>query len=145
MTKAIFKILATLAAGCAAVPLAAQSAPPRPASPFSPIVRAGALYFLSGQIATDPATATFDPALTIEAQTKQIWANIAATLRREGMTLDHVKQAQVYLIDMADYDRMNAAYVAAIGTARPARTTVQVVALPRGARIEIAVIAAKAD
>lgn len=135
----ILVALALATAQSAAPPLPAVAA--RPIGPYSPFRRAGDLLFVSGQIAIDPATGKFDPTLSIEAQTRLVWKNIERLLRENGLTLDDVQRADVYLIDMQDFARMNAAYAEALGTARPARTTVAVMALPLGARIEITVIA----
>ncbi len=118
-------------------------APARTIGPYSPIVAAGELRFLSGQVAIDPATGKLDPTLSIEEQTHRVWANIAKVLEGEGLSLTDVVQAQVYLTDMNEFAPMNVAYAAALGDHRPARTTVEVSALPLGARIEIAVVAMK--
>jgi 2-iminobutanoate/2-iminopropanoate deaminase len=123
--------------------LDAGGATPPPLGPYSPAVAVGDLLFLSGQIAVDPASGTLDPNQSVDAQTKRIWANIAALLAGYGLDLSHVVQAQVYLIEMADFAEMNSAYAAALGNARPARTTVAVAELPFAARIEIAVVAAR--
>ena len=72
-----------------------------------------------------------------------VWANIRRVLDQQGLDFEDLVQAQVYLIDMNDFARMNIAYAAALGGSRPARTTVAVSALPLGARIEIAVIASR--
>ena len=113
----------------------------RPIGPYSPYKRSGNLLFLSGQIAIDPATGRFDPALSIEEQTRLVWRNIGRLLRENGLTLNDIQRTDVYLTDMQEYARMNSAYAEALGSARPARTTVAVSALPLGARIEITVIA----
>ena len=123
---------------------AAPPAPaPAPIGPYSPAVGAGDLVFLSGQVARDPATGKLDPSLPVEAQTAMVWANIRRVLDQQGLDFEDLVQAQVYLIDMIDFARMNIAYAAALGGSRPARTTVAVSALPLGARIEIAVIASR--
>lgn len=142
-SRARFLCLLPLILACS-VPAQAQSASaPKPVGPYSPAVEAGDLIFLSGQVAIDPATGTLDPTLPIEAQTSQVWANIRSVLKSAGLDLDDVVQAQVYLTDMTEFQRMNAAYAAALGQARPTRTTVGVAALPLGARIEIAVVATR--
>lgn len=127
----------------AAMAQATPTLAPRTIGPYAPLVGTGDLVFLSGQIAIDPATAALDREATIEAQTRQVWRNIAATLATAGLRLEDVVSATVYLIDMAEFPRMNAAYAEMLGDVRPARTTVAVAALPLGARIEIAVVAAR--
>lgn len=127
----------------ASVPLPLEAA--RPIGPYATFKRSGDLLFLSGQIAIDPATGKLDPSLSIEGQTRLVWKNIERLLRENGLTLDDVVRADVYLTDMQDFARMNAAYAEALGTARPVRTTVAVSALPLGGRIEITVIAEAAD
>lgn len=135
--------LLPLALLCAA-PAAAQNASgPKPIGPYTPVLTAGDLVFLSGQIAIDPATGKLDPAKSIEAQTTQVIANIRALLKTQGLDLSHVVQSQVFMTDMAEFQAMNKAYVAAFGDARPTRTTVGVNALALGARIEITVVASR--
>lgn len=129
-----------VAAAPVAAPLPAPATAARPIGPYSPVKRAGDLLFLSGQIAIDPATGKLDPMLPIEDQTRLVWANIERLLDENGLTLNDVVRADVYLTDMQDYARMNAAYAEALGAARPVRTTVAVSALPLGARIEITVM-----
>lgn len=132
-----------LAAGPDAPPPPPTAA--RPIGPYSPAKRWGGLLFLSGQIAIDSATGKLDSTLPIEDQTRLVWKNIEQLLRGNGLTLDDVVRADVYLTDMQDFARMNAAYADALGSARPVRTTVAVSALPLGARIEITVIAGAAN
>lgn len=115
---------------------------PKPVGPYSSFIAAGDLVFLSGQIAIDPATGLLDRNASIEAQTRQVLKNVQATLRAAGLELSDIVNATVYLTDIEDFSRMNAAYAEALGPVRPARTTVAVQALPMGARIEIAVVAA---
>ena len=123
---------------------AATPAPPAPVGPYSPAVDAGPLLFLSGQVAIDPVTGKLDTNRSVADQTRQIWANIAAVLEPHCLDLGDVVQAQVFLIDIGDFAEMNTAYAAALGSFRPARTTVAVAALPLGAAIEIAVVAKRA-
>lgn len=122
---------------------ATPGATPAPVGPYSSAVDVGDFIFLAGQIAIDPATGKLDPSLSIEAQTMQVWANIREILKTHGLDVHHVVQAQVFLVDIEDFAAMNGAYAAAVKGARPARTTVAVAALPFGASIEIAVIAAR--
>lgn len=135
--------LLPLALACAAPAFAQASATPKPIGPYSPLLTAGDLVFLSGQIAIDPATGKLDPAKSTAEQTTLILANIRNLLKTQGLDLAHVVQSQVYLTDMGDFQSMNAAYIAAFGNARPTRTTVGVNALALGARIEITVVASR--
>jgi 2-iminobutanoate/2-iminopropanoate deaminase len=108
--------------------------------PFSAAVRAGDLLFLSGQVALDPTTATLI-AGDIGAQTEQIFANISAVLEAAGKSFDDVMKTTVYLADMKCFGAMNTVYARYFQTPYPARTTIQVAALPLGAAVEIEVVA----
>jgi len=79
----------------------------------------------------------------VAAQTKQVLANLDAVLAAAGVTLGDVVKTTVYLVDMADFDAMNKAYAQAFGEPFPARSTVAVSALPKGARVEIEVVAVR--
>lgn len=107
--------------------------------PFSPAIHAGDFLYVSGQIGIDPATGAL--AAGAEAQTKKALENVAAVLAAAGKTLDDVVKANVFLVDMDDYQEMNAAYAAVLARPYPARTCVAVAALPLGARVEIEVVA----
>lgn len=97
--------------------------------------------FASGQIPLDPATGTL-VAGDIQAQTERVLANLAAVLEAAGASLAHVVRTTVYLVDLAEFPRMNEVYARHFRTApAPARSTVQVAALPLGARVEIDAIA----
>jgi 2-iminobutanoate/2-iminopropanoate deaminase len=109
--------------------------------PYSPAVRAGNLVFLSGQIGLDPATGTF-AGDDIEAQTRQALTNLSRVLHQAGLDSSNVVQCNVFLTDMNAFQRMNLIYGGYFPEDRyPARTTVEVRSLPRGALIEIAAIA----
>ncbi len=96
--------------------------------------------FASGQIPLRPDGSLVDG--DIEAQTEQVLANLAAVLRAAGASLDNVVRTTVYLIDLAEFPRMNEIYARHFrGDPPPARSTVQVSALPKAARIEIDCIA----
>jgi 2-iminobutanoate/2-iminopropanoate deaminase len=114
---------------------------PQPIGPYSQGVIAGGFLFLSGQIALDPATNQVVQG-DIEAQTEQVLKNILAVLKEAKMGPEHVVKTSVFLLDMADFPRMNDVYARYLGKEPPARTTVQAAGLPRGARVEIDVIAA---
>jgi 2-iminobutanoate/2-iminopropanoate deaminase len=99
------------------------------------------LVFVSGQGATDPSTGKL-AGDDIETQTEQCLRNLRAILEAAGSGMAHVLRCGVFLVDMAEFPRMNAVYARAFGDHRPARTTVQVSALPMaGLRVEIDCVA----
>jgi 2-iminobutanoate/2-iminopropanoate deaminase len=114
---------------------------PRPIGPYSQAVISGGLLFCSGQVALDPKTGEL-VAGDIEAQTEQVLKNLMAVLKEAKMGPDNVVKTTVYLADFADFPRMNEVYARYLGKEPPARTTIQAAGLPKGARIEIDVIAA---
>jgi 2-iminobutanoate/2-iminopropanoate deaminase len=114
---------------------------PKPAGPYSPGVSFDRLIFVSGQGATDPATGNL-AGNTVEKQAEQCLKNVQAILQAAGSDLQHVLRCGVFLLDMKEFPNMNAAYQRAFGDHRPARTTVQVAALPGdGLLVEIDAIA----
>lgn len=114
---------------------------PTPAGPYSPGMGFERLVFVSGQGATDPATGRL-AGDDIERQAAQCLKNVQAILEAAGSGLQYVLRCGVFLTDMREFPRMNAVYANAFGDHRPARTTVQVAALPgEGLRIEIDAIA----
>ena len=113
---------------------------PKAIGPYSQAIRCGDLVFLSGQIPLDPATGDLVRG-TIEAEVSRVLDNVRAVLDAAGARLTDVVRTTVYLTDMADFQAMNGVYARVFGDARPARSTVQVAGLPRGARVEIDVIA----
>ena len=120
----------------------AISAPDAPAAigPYSQAIKSGSLLFLSGQIPLDPATGQLVPG-GIEAQTRQVFTNIAAILAAAGATFDHVVSATVYVADMNDFAKVNEIYATYFSAPAPARATVQVARLPKDSLVEIQVIA----
>jgi 2-iminobutanoate/2-iminopropanoate deaminase len=120
-----------------------SSGAPRAIGPYSQAiaVRAGQLLFLSGQIPLDPATGELVKG-TIEEETGQVMRNLAAVLAAGGAGFQHVVKATIYLTDLSDFARVNEVYGAHFKSSPPARSTVQVAALPRGARVEIDAVAA---
>jgi len=114
---------------------------PKPIGPYSQGVIAGGLLFLSGQIAIDPATDELIKG-DIEAQTEQVLKNLLTVLKEAKMGADNIVKTTVFLQDMADFPRMNTVYDRYLGKMPPARSTVQVAGLPRGALVEIDLIAA---
>ena len=111
------------------------SAPPV-AGPYSPAVRAGDWLVLAGQVALDPSSGAI-VAGGVEAQARQVLANIAAVLRDCGAELADVAKTTVFVTDIAQFATVNAVYAEAFGAHRPARSTVEVAALPGGAEVEI--------
>jgi 2-iminobutanoate/2-iminopropanoate deaminase len=111
--------------------------------PYSPAVRAGKFLFVSGQIALDPITGALRQE-TIEVETKQVLDNVMRVLRSGGYDSSHVVSATVYVRDMKNYPTINTIYAGYFREKNyPARAVVEVSALPKGANIEIAVIAYK--
>ena len=113
---------------------------PAAIGPYSQAVRAQGLLFLSGQIPLDPATGQLVEG-DIEAQTRRVMQNLEAVLVAGGSSFERVVRATIYLVDLGDFARVNAIYGERFPSAPPARATVQVAALPRGARVEIDLIA----
>lgn len=113
---------------------------PKPVGPYSPGMGFERLVFVSGQGGKDPATGAI--AADTSAQTEQCLRNVETILKAAGTDLQHVLRCGVFLMDMAEFSAMNAVYERMFGSHRPARTTVQVAALPSdGLRVEIDCIA----
>jgi 2-iminobutanoate/2-iminopropanoate deaminase len=114
---------------------------PTPVGPYSPAMVVGSLVFVSGQAGREPRTGTLAP--DVEAQTEQALRNVAAILEAAGSSLAHVIRCGVFLVDMREFQKMNAVYARMFGAHRPARTTVEVSGLPgEGLRVEIDAVAA---
>lgn len=109
---------------------------PAAIGPYSQAVRAGELLFLSGQIPLDPASGELVGA-GIEAQTRQVLANLQAVLGAAGLDFASLVKTTIYLVDLGDFAVVNRIYGEYLGDVPPARATVQVAALPRGALVEI--------
>ena len=110
--------------------------------PYSQAIRAGQLVFLSGQIPLDPETGELVGPDDVAAQSEQVMRNLGAVLRAAGATFEQVVKSTIYLTDLGDFTVVNRVYGAYFeGMAPPARATVQVAALPRGALVEIEMIA----
>jgi 2-iminobutanoate/2-iminopropanoate deaminase len=117
------------------------TAAPEAIGPYSQAVAAGPYVFTSGQVGLDPATGQLVEG-GVEPQTRQVMANLAAVLAAAGLTFGDVVKTTIFLTDMNDFAAVNAAYGESFeGSSRPARSTVAVAALPRGARVEIDAIA----
>lgn len=117
-----------------------SDAAPRAIGPYSQAVSDGHLLYTSGQVGLDPATGEL-VAGGFEAEARRVFANLGAVLAAGGCTFADVLRATVYLADLGDFARLNALYADAFGEHKPARSTVQVAALPKGARVEIDLVA----
>jgi 2-iminobutanoate/2-iminopropanoate deaminase len=115
---------------------------PQAIGPYSQAFRAGDTLYLAGQLGLDPATREL-VAGGIQAETRRALENLKAVLAAAGFSLGEVVQAQVFLADLADFAAMNEVYATYFPADPPARATVQVAALPRGARVEIALVAVR--
>ena len=114
---------------------------PRPIGPYSQAVAAGELVFCAGQIGLDPATGRLVPGGLV-AEATRAFENLAAVLAAAGLGLADVVKTTVYLIDLGEGAVLNEIYGRYFPAPHPARATVQVAALPAGARVEIEAIAA---
>lgn len=115
---------------------------PNAVGPYSQAIVAGELVFCSGQIALDPARGEI-VAGGIASQTARALDNLAAVLAAAGSDLAHVVKTTVFLTDIRDFAAMNEAYAARFGDHRPARSTVGIAALPRGALVEVECVAVR--
>ena len=113
---------------------------PAPIGPYSQAVRTQGLLFCSGQIALDPYTGEMKNG-SIEEETMQVLKNMRAVLSEAGLSFANVAKTTIFLTDMNDFAVVNRVYGEQLGSARPARSTIQVSALPKGARVEIECIA----
>ncbi|MFZ9361117.1 MAG: RidA family protein [Holophagaceae bacterium] len=113
---------------------------PAAIGPYSQAIVTGSLLFTSGQIALVPATGDFLSG-DITEQTQQVLKNLDALLKEVGSSWDRVIKVNVLLIDMKDYATFNHLYEQHLQGARPARTTYAAAALPKGARVEIDLVA----
>ncbi len=109
---------------------------PKAVGPYSPAVKVGNMYFLSGQVGLNPATGTLI-GTDIKSQTEQALANLNAVLNGLGLSFKNVAKSTIFLTDMANFQTVNGIYAAAFGDHKPARSTIQVSALPLGAIVEI--------
>ena len=113
---------------------------PAAIGPYSQAKISGSLLFTAGQIPLDVQTGEIRGD-TIEEQTELVMQNLAAILQAAGCSWNNVVKTTVFLADLADFAKMNSVYEKYLGTVKPARSTVQVAALPRGAKVEIELIA----
>ncbi len=116
---------------------------PAPRGPYSPAVRAGDFIYISGQVPIDPATGKIVSG-DVRVETRQVLQNIQRNLEGCGASMADVVKTHVYLTEVKDFAGMNEVYAEFFGAAKPARTTVTVLALPlEGAKVEIDAIAFK--
>ena len=113
----------------------------KPIGPYSPAIRIGEFLFTSGQIGLDPATGKLVPG-GVAAEAKQALENISTLLRAGGASFEQVVKTTLFLKDIADFTTVNDIYAQYFQTEPPARSTVQVSALPGGALVEIDALAA---
>jgi 2-iminobutanoate/2-iminopropanoate deaminase len=115
----------------------------KPIGPYTPGVAVGGAVYLSGQIGLDPATGNLVDGT--DAQARRVMDNLGAVLKEAGLGYGDVVKTTIYMIDLAEFAKVNEIYATYFpaGGVPPARSTVQVAALPRGARIEIDFIAAR--
>ncbi|MBN2007494.1 MAG: RidA family protein [Anaerolineae bacterium] len=118
---------------------------PAAVGPYSQAIKADGLVFTAGQLGLDPATGKFAPGDTstpdVAAQTRRAMLNVKAILESAGSNLENVVKTTIFVIDMADFKTVNTVYAEFFTGAPPARSTVQVAALPLGGLVEIEAVA----
>ncbi len=120
-----------------------SEAAPAAIGPYSQAIRAGGFVFCSGQIALDPASGAMVGAGDVRAETEQVMTNLAAVLAAAGLSFANVVKTTIYLADLGDFAVVNEIYGARFaGLTPPARATIGVAALPRGARVALDLVAA---
>ena len=117
---------------------------PAALGPYSQAVRVGSTIYCAGQIPLDPKSGQIVGG-AIDVQTRRVLDNISAILRAEGLSFEDVVKTTIFLTDLADFEAVNEVYGTYFMQAPPARSTVQVSALPKGARIEVETIAVAAE
>jgi len=114
---------------------------PEAIGPYSQAIKSGKTVYLSGQIAIDPKTKQLLANASIEDQTRLVLENLKSVLAADGLTMDSVVSATVFLTDLTDFAKMNEVYATYFKNIPPARATVEVAHLPRAAKVEISAIA----
>ncbi len=117
---------------------------PAAIGPYSQAIEAGDWIFLSGQIALDPATGEIPAGLSIGEETERVMNNLLAVLAAAGCGPADLVKTTIYLVDLGAFQEVNGVYGRFLADPPPARATVQVSALPKGARVEIDAMAARA-
>ena len=115
---------------------------PAPIGPHNQAVQVGDTYYLSGQIAIDPATGELKLG-DLDEETHLVMKNIGAILESQGLTYDHIVKTSIFLKSMGDFAQINGIYGSYFTGNYPARETVEVAGLPKGVNVEISVIAVK--
>ncbi|KAF5087476.1 RidA family protein [Methanoculleus horonobensis] len=133
-----FGIYAVLSSDPGKTALYTENAP-EPIGPYSQAVLSGDYLYLSGQIGLDPATGNLSD--TVAGEARQAMENLRAVLREADLDFPDVVQTRIYVTDLADFDTVNAVYAEYLNEPYPARATVQVAGLPKGARVEIEMVA----
>lgn len=116
---------------------------PAAIGPYSQAVSAGRWLYTSGQIGLDPASGEMVDGF--DAQARQVLANLRAVLAAAGLDFSDVVKATIYVTDLTNFPRLNELYGEALGDHRPARSTVQVAALPKGGLVEIDLVARRRE
>src|SRR5947207_1865791 len=133
-------LMATVSKRQPALTVVAAAGAPKAFEPNSRPLKAGNMLFLSGQIALDPATGNLIEG-DFPAQTRRVFENLKAVLHGAGADFRNVVKATVYLADLANFQTLNSIYAEYFGDHKPARSTVGVAGLPRGAALEIDLVA----
>ena len=118
----------------------ATSKAPAAIGPYSQAIRIGGFLYTSGQISLDPETMEMITG-DIEVETEKVLKNIEAILKEDELNLNNIIKTTVYLTDLSEFARMNQVYESFFTDTKPARACVQVAALPKGAKVEIDVVA----
>jgi len=113
---------------------------PKAIGPYSQAIKSGNLLYTSGQISLDPATGNLVEG-NFDAHARRVFENLKAVLTEAGATFSNVIKATVYVTDLANFQALNAIYAEYFGDHKPARTTIQAAALPKGAPVEIDLVA----
>ena len=122
----------------------ATSEAPQAIGPYSQGVRIGSTIYFSGQIPLDPKTGQLVSG-GIDVQTRRVMENVGGLLKAEGLGYDNIVKTTIFLADINDFQKVNEIYGSYFKQALPARSTIQAGALPKGARLEIEVIAVAGD
>ena len=117
-----------------------QAPAPFQGAPYSQAIRSGGFVFVSGQLSLVPGESAITGD-TIQEQTEQVFANLRAILEEAGTSLERLVKTTVFLTDLGDFAGMNEVYARHVGEQPPARSTIEVSALPSGARVEIEAVA----
>lgn len=97
--------------------------------PYTPVRRAGNFYYISGQVGIDPATKTASS--DVSEQARQVLSNMQAVITEHSLTMDHIIKTTIFLTDIGDFAAVNSVYETFFNTPRPARSTIQIAALPK--------------